>query len=428
MGMYVHVNLARLRARSDRPAAPAVIVLAVAVVFIVIRLIVAGRGQLSRFVMAELPFANPARVPRGLVVLPKNGYDGQFFYRLALNPTNLHPTAYGLTFDSAYRVQRIGYPVLAWLVSLGHHPWVPAALVIVNIAAVTAIGLLGGMFAKEANRHALYGLLVAGYFGFVFSLGRDTAEPVAAACLLAGLLAYRRRHPMIAALFLAYGALTRETVMAVVAAIAVVRIVSIVRRRPVPVASGEGGAGRAMPVASGEGGAVPVASGEGRARPGLDDVAWIGPTVIFAGWQAVIYAVTGTFALRADTRSNTGHDVDAALHAFVTNVSHISIHAAAIDAWVVEFVVLIVFLALAVATFRTTTVPVHERVAFCFFFVELFVLSPNIWNGVADLRSLDEVYLLAVLILLGSTRRLVTPVLALVPALVVVFVHRTVSL
>ena len=128
-------------------------------------------------------------------VAPTYGYDGQFFYRLALNPLNFHPTAYGITMDRPYRYMRIGYPALTWLVSLGQHFLVPVMLVAVNIAAIGALGYLGAMFAVDGGRHALAGLLLPGYFGLITSLSRDTAEPLAAACLLAGLLAVRARRP-----------------------------------------------------------------------------------------------------------------------------------------------------------------------------------------------------------------------------------------
>jgi hypothetical protein len=371
------------------------VALVASVVFVLERLVVVAHGQINRFVMAERPFVNPALAPKGLHVLPKNGYDGQFFYRLALNPFNLHRSAYGITFDSKFRAQRIGYPVLAWLVSFGQHQWVPVTLVLVNIAALTAIGYLGGRFAMEANRHPLWGLLVVGYFGFVFSLGRDIAEPVAAAFLLGGMLAYRRHRPVVAGLLLAYGALSRETVMVAVAAIAVVRVWEIVRRR---------------------------------GRPGTTDLAWIVPSIVFVAWQAVVYQVTGSVALAADTSSNTGLPGQAMVHAVIHNVSHLGPHAVATDAWVVEFVVLLILVVMAAAELRATTAPVQERVAFGFFIVELFVLSPLIWNGVADLRSLDEVYLFAMLVLLGSRRRLLVPALVLAPALLVVAAHRAVSL
>ena len=50
--------------------------------------------------------------------------------------------------------------------------------------------------------------------------------------------------------------------------------------------------------------------------------------------------------------------------------------------------------------------PRYERLAFGMYLVELGGLSADIWSGHADLRSIDEVYLLAVLLLLGSRRRL----------------------
>ncbi len=112
-----------------------------------------------------------------------------------------------------------------------------------------------------------------GYFGVITSLSRDTAEPLAAACLLAGLLAVRARRPVLAAILLAYGALTRETVMVAVAALAIVRVVDMLR---------------------------------GRVRPGHDDLAWVVPAVAFAAWQLVVKAATGSIPLLADGGRNAG--------------------------------------------------------------------------------------------------------------------------
>ena len=102
--------------------------------------------------------------------------------------------------DLPFRLQRIGYPALAWLASFGQHAWTPVALVVVNVLALGAIGLVGGTLARDGGRPALWGLLLAGYFGFFISLGCDLTEPVAAACLLGGILAYRRGRPAVAGL------------------------------------------------------------------------------------------------------------------------------------------------------------------------------------------------------------------------------------
>jgi hypothetical protein len=100
--------------------------------------------------------------------------------------------------------------VLTWLVSLGQHVMVPVMLVVLNVAAVSALGWLGGAIARQAGRHALAGLMLPAYFGIITSMSRDTAEPLAAACLIAGFLAVRAHRPVLAALLLVYGVLTRE--------------------------------------------------------------------------------------------------------------------------------------------------------------------------------------------------------------------------
>src|SRR3984893_16388994 len=100
-----------------------------------------------------------------------------------------------------------------------------------SITVIGALGYLGALFAAEGGRHALAGLLLPGFFGLITSLSRDTAEPLAAVCLLAALLAVRARRPVLAAALLAYGALTRETVIVAVAAIAIMRVVGILRRQ-----------------------------------------------------------------------------------------------------------------------------------------------------------------------------------------------------
>src|SRR5215472_11587855 len=153
-------QLARLDGRTrpsfadatDSPLVTALLALAGYVCFVALRWWIAASGNISEFVRAELPFAHPGRVPAGLVVFGANGYDGQFYYRLALDPTNLRPIAYGITWDHAFRLQRIGYPALTWLFSLGQHKLTPIVLVAVNVLALGAIGLLGGMLAVDSGR------------------------------------------------------------------------------------------------------------------------------------------------------------------------------------------------------------------------------------------------------------------------------------
>jgi hypothetical protein len=301
------------------------------------------------------------------------GYDGQFYYRLAINPLDFSHTAYGITVDQAYRFMRVGYPVITWLVSAGQRALVPYMLVAVNVAAIGVLGWLGGLLARQGGRHAVWGLLLPGYFGLVTSLGRDTAEPVAAAFLVAGLLAVRARRPGLAAGLLAFAVLTRETAMVAVAALAVVRLAGLVRRR---------------------------------SRPGREDLAWFVPAAVFAAWQVVVYAAVGTFPLGADGGRNAGAPFFAAFDAVRYNLGHIDWSSYdGVARWLAELAVLLLFAVAALCSLRTTRAPAHERLALVLFLVEICVITPSTWSSrTADLRSFVEVYLMAVIILLSRPR------------------------
>jgi hypothetical protein len=379
-GMEREITPARWRRLADpvitwtnRPVVMGLAVLLAATGFVLARWDLWARRSIDRFILIGQYFAHPAQLPPGMPVRPKYGYDGQFFYRLAIDPVNLSHTAYGITMDQVYRFMRIGYPVITWLVSFGQRALVPYMLVAVNIAALGALGYLGGVIARQGGRHAAWGLLLPGYFGLVTSLSRDTAEPVAAAFLVAGLLALRARRPVLASLLLAFAALTRETAMVAVAAIAIVRLTGLLRRRY---------------------------------RPGREDVSWLLPAVAFVAWQAVVYAFAGAVPLLADTGRNAGTPLIAPFAAIGHNLGRLDlIGYNAADVWLAELAVLLVFAAAALRSMRTSLAPAHERLALVLFLVEICVVTPDTWNSLsADLRSFVEVYLLAVIVLLSRPR------------------------
>ena len=391
-----------LASRTNRPAVAALIATLAAVAFTLVRWQTWAHGHISRFILVGRHFATPSQLPPGMPVAKTYGYDGQFFYRLALNPLNFHHIAYGITMDRPYRYMRIGYPALTWLVSAGQHSLVPVVLVAVNIAAIGAMGYLGAIFALQGGRHALAGLLIPGYFGLLTSVSRDTAEPLAAVCLLAGLLAIRSRRPVLAAALLAFGALTRETVMVAVAAIAILRVIGMLRGRVT------------------------------ETRPGREDLAWVVPAVAFAAWEVVVKAATGSVPLLADGGRNAGAPFIAPLKAFRHNLAHIHLHQfEQYDLWFLELAILVCFSVAALLCLRATSAPGHERLAFILYLVEICVVTPSTWNSLdADMRSFIEVYLLAVIILLGTPRRTLgawlLPSLAglMMPALIVITQRR----
>lgn len=67
---------------------------------------------------------------------------------------------------------------------------------------------------------------------------------------------------------------------------------------------------------------------------------------------------------------------------------------------------LLVFAVAALCSLRTSRAPAHERLALVLFLVEICVITPSTWSSrTADLRSFAEVYLMAVIVLLGRPRQ-----------------------
>jgi hypothetical protein len=152
----------------------------------------------------------PANVP---IAAGSAGYDGQFYYRLALDPF-LEQVSLGPRLDRpAYRHQRILYPLLARAAALGRWEHIPVAMMLVNLVSLAALGGLGAYLAMSLGRSANWGFVFALYPGFGFSVLHDLPEPVAAVFLLGGIVALRARRYGAASVFYSLGVLTRETVL-----------------------------------------------------------------------------------------------------------------------------------------------------------------------------------------------------------------------
>ena len=109
-----------LRQRLDAPSLSLGLSAAAYMVFVLLRLRAHGYDP-SYFVTAGDQFVDVARAPGSLSILKNSsGYDGQFYYRLALDPFTGRQTDFGITLDlPETRQSRIVYPLLVWLLSPG---------------------------------------------------------------------------------------------------------------------------------------------------------------------------------------------------------------------------------------------------------------------------------------------------------------------
>jgi uncharacterized membrane protein len=74
--------------------------------------------------------------------------------------------------------------------------------------------------------------------------------------------------------------------------------------------------------------------------------------------------------------------------------------------WLGEFVVLAMVVIATGLWIRTSSAPLHERLAWVAVVVLTVCIASAIWIGKVGFRSLDDVYLFSWIVLLGTSRRL----------------------
>lgn len=334
-------------------------------------------GDPSRFVVAGDAFVDRLAAPPALAILPaSSGYDGQFFYRLALDPFTSQKTAFGIALDlPARRQQRILYPLLAWCISSGDPSRVAWALIGLNVAGMGILGWLGALWARDCGRHALCGLAFPAYPGFVLTLGRDLSEILSACLALAGLFALRRERGLAAGVLLALAVLARESALIIVLAVAAVWVWDQGFSR---------GARRDLPTSASLGFAVPL---------------WCA-----AAWQVVLRE---RWNISPATTAIDAFGVPfVALAQFVVRAPFIDSPFRTLQVFELAFLALC--LGTVGLSLRSSTARSYEKVAWLLALASAMSFSRFVWvEDFAFMRVLTELYVLGTIILFGRRGRLV---------------------
>jgi hypothetical protein len=165
---------------------------------------------------ASEPLADVAKAndPNFVFVHQEAHYDGVYFYAMANDPL-ARGREHTLIDRPAYRYGHVGYGWLAWAASFGRSQAVPGALLVLGLAGIAAAGFAGSLLAREFGWSGWWGLIVAGSPGLIFAVTADTSEPVAAALLAFGLLAWAHKRWRTAAIWFAAMCLTKEPLLVV---------------------------------------------------------------------------------------------------------------------------------------------------------------------------------------------------------------------
>jgi hypothetical protein len=368
-------------ARLDSPIAAGLIGFVGWLIYVVARWKIWAAGHITKFIMSGVKdYSHPSEMVPKISHVPSQGYDGQFYYRFARNPFNWNPTAYGITVDHNYRYTRIGYPLVAWIVSLGGHArLLPTVLMVLNLIFVGALAYLGARFAREHGRHALWGLLFVVYFGLVISVGRDTSEPLADTCMLAGILAYRHQRYVWAALLVAYAVFTNEPVLVLAVAYALVRLYQMWKKQ---------------------------------VRPGRADLVWVLPGSFYVILQiAEKIVVKGKSGGVADATSNLTLPFKALVPGVYrdivkSNWTHIGLYGYNL----IEFIALAIIIIAGFWAIRAAKVPLEEKAAFIgFVLIEIVMASGQYWDSTFGAgRTYIDAFLMAGLLLLATPTGAIT--------------------
>ena len=356
-----------IRRLPDRPRTSALIALVIATFFVVVRLSSVGNGDIGSFVGAGDYLSGGTDLP----LQPGAGYDGQFYYRMAIAPLNFDATAEGVTLDSEMRLQRPGYPSVTWVVSFGGLFAVELALIAVNVLGLALIAGLGGVLARRSGRHALWGLALAMYYGFAFTLSKDLTEIVEVSFLLLGLVAAHKQRFVLSALALGGAVLTRESALFFVPFVAAWRLFVIVRRRQ---------------------------------RPSAIDLTWIVPPIMFGAWQLFVHASTGRFPVNAERHNTVNFPGWPLLRALPDLLRDQSVRGVV---HLAEVVVLVVVLAVAAISLRKSTADPLEVAIFAGLAIACLAVDvrSSVWT-IRSLRMFADAYVMAMVVLLATQRRL----------------------
>jgi hypothetical protein len=284
------------------------------------------------------------------------GYDGQYYYRIALNPLTHEQTDFGIQIDNPrYRHQRILYPLLAWIVSFGSPSLIIYSLILVNFLALLIIGYSAGCYAKLAGQHAILGLAFSFFPGFLYTLSRDLVEITEATFILLGLVTLAQNRTFITSSLFSIAILAKET--------ALLTAVSLISEKKYRVVT-------------------------------------ILPLAIYGAWQLFLNWWWG-YGLAETTPKNVGLPFVGIVEGYLIGYESMR--------WEVFAVFLGIFLIIVAFSLRRSTVNKFVKISWLLYAILLISLTKNVWiESLAFLRAASLFYLFGSVVLLKTHTKVAT--------------------
>ncbi len=138
------------------------------------------------------------------------GYDGQFFYYIAkyLFATPLH-----MIDIPSYRFQRILYPLLIRILSLGQYDLMPWVMIFINIGVVVIGTEVLDRLLRLKRLNPWYSIIYGLFVGQLWSVRRDLSEPLACMFVLLAVYSYARKSHLLSATLFSLALFAKETTL-----------------------------------------------------------------------------------------------------------------------------------------------------------------------------------------------------------------------
>ncbi|NEP21110.1 AZOBR_p60025 family cell surface glycopolymer formation protein [Moorena sp. SIO3I6] len=156
------------------------------------------------------PYLNSDQV---LIYQGEQGYDGQQFLSIALDPWLENSGTIEAITPPQYRYRRILYPLLGYLLGFGNPQLIPYAMVGINCLAIILIVFVSSLYFKRYSGRTWHSLLVLSIPGVWMVLSLSTADLISSLLLVTAIYFYRNEKPIYTAIAIAAACLTRETML-----------------------------------------------------------------------------------------------------------------------------------------------------------------------------------------------------------------------
>jgi hypothetical protein len=146
------------------------------------------------------------------------GYDGQFYYIMAHDPL-IREGMHQYLDIPAYRYQRILYPLLVYIFSLGIPDLFPIMLVLINFAGIVMGTCFVALMLRDQRMNLWYALFYGLLSGLFITTVRDMSGPLAVGFMVGGFFFYSHKRFFLCSLFFSAAILSREIILAVLPAL-----------------------------------------------------------------------------------------------------------------------------------------------------------------------------------------------------------------